>query len=78
MTDRKALSALAHELKTPLAAITGFAELVNARDDDRTRLEGSRQILDAAERLSSAIDRLLDAIANEDEAVIRRLSEGAE
>jgi len=33
----EALSILAHELQTPLTAIRGFAELLHARDDERTR-----------------------------------------
>lgn len=78
MSSEQALSALAHELKTPLAAITGFAELLQARADERTRVEASSRILDASERLSAAIDRLLGLIEAEDEAVIRRLAEGAE
>jgi signal transduction histidine kinase len=71
----KALSNLSHELKTPLAAIAGFAELMQNRDDDRTRIEGSARILEAAERLSTGIDRLLGAIAREDEAVVQRLAD---
>lgn len=78
MSSEQALSALAHELKTPLAAITGFAELLQARADEHTRVEASSRILDASERLSAAIDRLLGLIEAEDEAVIRRLAEGAE
>jgi hypothetical protein len=41
----------------------GFAELLQARDDERTRIEASARIVEAAERLSVAIDRLLMAIA---------------
>jgi hypothetical protein len=41
----------------------GFAELLQARDDERTRVEASARIVEAAERLSVAIDRLLVAIA---------------
>jgi signal transduction histidine kinase len=61
--SEEALSTLSHELRTPLAAITGFAELLQARDDERTRVEASARIMEAAERLSVAIDRLLTAIA---------------
>ncbi|MGH2922089.1 MAG: histidine kinase dimerization/phospho-acceptor domain-containing protein [Gaiellaceae bacterium] len=59
----EALSALSHELRTPLAAITGFAELLQARDDERIRVEASARIIEAAERLSTAIDRLLTSVA---------------
>jgi hypothetical protein len=41
----------------------GFAELLQARDDERTRVEASARIMEAAERLSVAIDRLLGSIA---------------
>ena len=41
----------------------GFAELLQARDDERTRVEASARIAAAAEQLSRAIDRLLTAIA---------------
>ena len=41
----------------------GFAELLQARDDERTRVEASARIVVAAEQLSVAIDRLLTAVA---------------
>ncbi len=41
----------------------GFAELLQARDDERTRVEATARIVEAAERLSVAIDRLLAAVA---------------
>jgi signal transduction histidine kinase len=56
------ISELGHELKTPLAVISGYAELLGARDDERTRLDASAQIHAAAERLSDAVGELLDAI----------------
>ena len=61
------LSAVAHELKTPLAVITGFAELLAARDDERTRVEAARQIMDASDRLSKAVDDLLEILVEDDE-----------
>jgi signal transduction histidine kinase len=63
VSRQEALSALSHELRTPLAAITGFAELLQARDDESIRAEAPARILEAAEQLSAAIDRLLTAIA---------------
>lgn len=55
----EARSELAHELKTPLAVIAGYAELLRQRDDERTRLEAADRILEAVERLSGAIEQLL-------------------
>ena len=59
------LSALAHALRTPLAVITGYAELLQARDDERTRREAADRIAEAAERLSTEIDRVLNMLEQE-------------
>ena len=59
------LSTLAHELKTPLAVIVGFAELLAHRDDERTRIEAAKRITEAAERLSNVLDDLLAGVAEE-------------
>jgi signal transduction histidine kinase len=48
---------LAHELRTPLAAILGYAELLESRSDERTRLEAARTIREAAERISATVER---------------------
>lgn len=53
---------MGHELKTPIAVIAGYAELIGARDDERTRLDASTQIHAAAERLTGAVDDLLQSI----------------
>jgi len=64
VSDRQAvpdevLSALAHELRTPISVIVGYAELIEKRStEDRTR-EAAGLILEAADRLRSAIDALL-------------------
>lgn len=51
---------LRHDLKTPLAVISGYAELLAVRDDERTRVEASKRILEAARQLERAIDELVD------------------
>jgi two-component system, NtrC family, sensor histidine kinase HydH len=65
------VSDLAHELKTPIAAIRGFAELLEARDDEATRREASVQILTGVTRLSEAIDELLAAFLADPELPLR-------
>lgn len=61
--DRDALrSALAHDLKTPLSVIVGYAELLRARDDETTRREAPERILEAAERLGLEIDALVERL----------------
>lgn len=61
------LSALAHELKTPLAVISGFSELLAARDDERTRVEAAQQIQEASDRLAKAVDDLLEILVEDEE-----------
>lgn len=61
--DREALrSALAHDLKTPLSVIVGYAELLLARDDEVTRGEAPQRILEAAERLRLELDALVERL----------------
>jgi signal transduction histidine kinase len=69
------LSSLAHELKTPLAVIAGFAELLAVREDERTRREGTAQIIEASRRLASALDDLLEAISAENSDLVGRLAD---
>lgn len=49
---------LAHELRTPLAMILGYVELLETREDDHIRREAPRRIREAAARLESLIDSL--------------------
>lgn len=61
--DREQLRArLGHDLKTPLAVIIGYGELLATRADEESRLEASRMIVAAAERLSCEIDEALDLL----------------
>ena len=50
-----------HELRTALAMIVGYAELLRTRDDPELWREAPERILAAAERLSATIDRLAEA-----------------
>jgi signal transduction histidine kinase len=57
------ISAIAHDLRNPLAAIAGYAELLQSREDAAFRVEAARNIGEAAERLSVAIEKLLAELA---------------
>jgi CheY-like chemotaxis protein len=50
---------LLHELKAPLAVISGYAQLLELRGDERTRLEAARRIREAVERLEEMFDDLV-------------------
>jgi two-component system phosphate regulon sensor histidine kinase PhoR len=51
---------VSHELKTPVASISGFAETLMNESDPRNVKEFSQTIYDEAIRLSKLIDRLLE------------------
>jgi CheY-like chemotaxis protein len=53
------LAELAHDLKTPITVILGYAYLLATRDDEETRTTAAHQITAAAHRLTAAIDSLL-------------------
>ena len=57
------LSEIRHDLGNPLAAITGFAELLHMRGDEETRKEATTRIREAAARLSLALEDILTFIA---------------
>jgi signal transduction histidine kinase len=53
------LSAVAHDLRTPISVIVGYAELIERRLEDPKTREAAGNILEAADRLRSAVNRLL-------------------
>ncbi len=53
------LSELAHDLRTPISVIVGYAELIERRTEEPKTREAAGNILEAADRLRSAVDRLL-------------------
>ena len=55
--------ALLHELRTPLAVINGYAELLAVRDDEATRREAAARIAEAAARLGALVEDLAAAVA---------------
>jgi CheY-like chemotaxis protein len=63
--NEQARAELEHELKTPLAVIAGYAELLARRDDEETRTTAAEQIAAAARRLSLALDELIGADPDE-------------
>jgi signal transduction histidine kinase len=69
------ISDLAHELRTPISAIAGFAELLQARDDDHLRHEAADQILAGTSRLPRFVDELV-ATFEADHELAARFIEG--
>lgn len=65
------LSELAHELKTPITAIKGFAELLATRNDDDSRREAAAHIADGITRLEASIDDILALFEGEPQLVSR-------
>ena len=65
------ISEVAHELRTPIAAISGFAELLRIRDDEHLRLEAAEQILIGTSRLSKFVDELVAVLEADAELTIR-------
>jgi CheY-like chemotaxis protein len=63
VTWNAAQSRLAHDLKTPIAVIVGYAELLAVRTDEALRLEASGRIIEAARQLEAAVNRLADSLS---------------
>jgi PAS domain S-box-containing protein len=58
---REVLAALAHEFKTPVAIVKGYAQYMNQRRDAS---ETDRQMLAAIERASNRLQRLIDDLVD--------------
>lgn len=69
MTDDELVAGVAHQVKTPIAVIRGYAELLAVRDDEATRREAADQIREAAEVLDFMVDDLIVAFALEAEVM---------
>lgn len=60
-TKQMMLDNLAHEMRTPLTSIRGYAEyVINARIDEQERKEALEYIISEAERMRHISERLLD------------------
>jgi CheY-like chemotaxis protein len=81
--NEEALAELAHNLKTPIAVIAGYAELLAHRDDEETRRTAASQIAAAARRLTEEVNALLGiegvlaAVAHAENGAARRPSRRA-
>jgi K+-sensing histidine kinase KdpD len=61
MTERDPLSALVHDLRTPLAVVAGFAELLRTRADTLTpeqRDEYVARIAEGARQMDEILSRV--------------------
>lgn len=59
------VATIAHEIRNPLGAIAGFAELLARRCEDQPDLRGmSQKIVTAALNLNAMVQRLLDLVRN--------------
>jgi signal transduction histidine kinase len=54
---------LEHDLKSSLSVISGYAELLQLREDEASRREAVRQILEAVDRLRRELDELASRLA---------------
>ncbi len=65
--ERELISTISHELRTPIAAVQGFAETLRrgGLDDRQNRLEFVELIEKHARHLSSLVDGLVDHASKE-------------
>lgn len=63
------LSAVSHDIRTPLAAIVGLSSTLASRQSDTINLELAMSINDAAMRMNSLVTNLLDMARLQDGAV---------
>lgn len=61
--DEETVARIGHDLRGPLAVVSGFAALLAVRGDERLRLEAAEQITAATKLLSDRIDSLLVDLA---------------
>lgn len=59
MTDDAALRLVEHDMRSAIAVVLGYAELLRMRDDEELRLEASDRLIEAAGRLRDLLDGLL-------------------
>lgn len=56
-------AAVEHDLRNPLTVITGYAELLRARDDEQTRLEAADMLVEAVARINDVVREIGDIVA---------------
>ncbi len=61
--DAGLIAGISHDLKTPLAVLLGYAELLQHRGDEATRLEAADLIAQATVRISAGLEHLVAALA---------------
>lgn len=66
------LSSVSHDLRTPLATITGAASAMRGQLDDSARVELARTIVEEGDRLNRLVTNLLDMTRLEAGSALRR------